>query len=59
MRNLVGMRNSYLISHLLIARSTQLILHVKLWTQNSSQMVALLVKPSKFLSPIFISSNSI
>lgn len=44
-RNLCGIRNSYLISHRLIAR-TQPILNVKSWTQNSSQMVDLLGKPS-------------
>jgi len=49
MRNLGGMRNSYLICRSLIAR-IQRILNVESWTQNSSEMVDLLVKPSNLLS---------
>lgn len=44
-RNLGGMRNSYLISRRLIAR-TQPISNVESWPQNSSEMVDLWVKPS-------------
>jgi len=52
MRNLTGMRNSYLICHTLIAR-VQPILNAESWTQNSSQMVDLLVKPSNLFSNFY------